>query len=92
MKITILEEKGNKLIFEVEGATHTLCNMLRHELTSNADVKLAGYNVSHPYVGKPRFVVETKASANPRKAVQAAIKDLQKEIADVSKKGAKELK
>ncbi len=92
MQIKILEEKGNRLVFEVDGASHTICNMLRHELNSDDDVKIAGYNVSHPYVGKPRFVIETKQSGNPRKAVQSAIKHLQKDLEDLSKKAAKELK
>ena len=92
MQITIVEDKSNRLVFEVDGATHTLCNMIRQSLWEDDDVKVAGYSISHPYVGKPRFILETKRDGQPRKTLSSAIKKLKKEIEDIGKKSAKELK
>ena len=92
MNVRILEDKTNRLMFEIEGATHTLSNALKRQLFENDDVKIAGYHVSHPLVGKPRFLVETKRGSEPRKAVLEAVRNLKKQADDLSKKAAKELK
>jgi len=92
MNVRILEDKSNRLMFEVEGVTHTVSNALKRQLFQNEDIKVAGYHVSHPLVGKPKYVVETKRGADPKKAVLEAIKTLRKNSDDLAKKAAKELK
>ncbi len=92
MHIKILEDVGSKVVFELDGATHTICNALKQELYTDSDVKVAGYSVSHPYVGKPHFVVELKRGADAKKAVIGALSRIKKESEDLSKKAVKELK
>ncbi|MEK6874853.1 MAG: DNA-directed RNA polymerase subunit L [Nanoarchaeota archaeon] len=92
MQIHILEDKATRISFEIEGADHTICNMLKQELYEDETIKVAGYTINHPYVGKPKFIIETKQGGIPRKAITAAIKRLQKTVEDLSKKAAKELK
>jgi DNA-directed RNA polymerase subunit L len=38
MKLTIIENKAQKLVFELEGADHTLCNVLKDELKKDDSV------------------------------------------------------
>lgn len=88
MEIKILEEKKSRLVFEVKGESHTLCRALQKELWNDSHVKAAGYNIDHPLVGVPKFVLETDG-ADPRKTVSAAIKRLQKtaeKFKDIAKK------
>ena len=78
MKLKILEDKKNKIIFTIEGETHTFCNALKKELWNDSHVKVAAYNIDHPFVGKPKMVVETDSSESPKKALTEAAKRLEK--------------
>ncbi len=89
MEIKIIEEKKNKIVFEIEGATHTLCNALRDELNKDNAVKAAGYHISHPQMGVPEFTVETTQGNEARKAVTEAIKRIKKTNAALLKQADK---
>jgi DNA-directed RNA polymerase subunit L len=78
MEITILEEKKNRLYFEVPGAGHTLCNALKLELTNDEHVKVATYAIRHSETSNPKMIVETDGEVEPRKAIQSAIARLKK--------------
>jgi len=79
MKITIIENKAQKLTFELEGADHTFCNALKDEIRKNDAVNVSTYSISHPQVGKPKFFIETKKGEKPTDAVMKAIDNLKKE-------------
>ena len=85
MKLKILENKKNRMVLELIGETHTFCNALKKELWNDKHVKAAGYNISHPYVGVPKIIVETDGSESPKKALIEAAKRLEK-TADKFKK------
>ena len=88
MEINILEESPKRMVFEVRGVTHTLCNPLKTELWTNKHVKVATYSIDHPLVGVPKFIVETDENTKPKKAVaEAAAK-----LADSAGKLKKEFK
>ena len=91
MNVKILEENAGSIVFEVDGMTHTIANALKFELYTDTAVKAAGYHISHPLVGKPQFVVETKKGTAARKSVDEAVKRLDKTFDTIGKK-AKELK
>jgi DNA-directed RNA polymerase subunit L len=91
MEIKILEEKKNRLVFALEGDTHTVTSALRTELASDEHVKAAGYHIEHPLLGHPQFIVETDG-ANPRKTVVAALKRLAKTAEKLSGDSESELK
>ena len=78
MEIKVLEDKKNKLIFEVEGMGHTFINILKNELWQDSHVKVATYNIKHPIVSKPKVIVETDGSESPRAALTSAISRLKK--------------
>jgi DNA-directed RNA polymerase subunit L len=90
MELNFIEEKKNKLVFEITGEGHTLSNVLRKELNTDEHVKIAAYTIDHPLIEKPRFVLETDG-ADPKKTLIAAAKRVQKELEKV-KSEAKELK
>jgi len=90
MDINVVEEKKNRLVFEIKGEGHTMSNAIRKELWNDEHVKTAAYTIDHPLIEIPRFVLETDG-ADPRKTLIAAAKRLQKELEKI-KTEAKELK
>jgi len=78
MELKILEEKKNKLYFEIIGAGHTLCNALKLELNNDEHVKIATYAVRHSETANPKMIVETDGDSEPRKAIQSAIQRLKR--------------
>ena len=92
MELNIIEDKKNKIVFEIIGEEHTFCNALTKELWNVNGVKVAAYTIDHPLVGKPRIIVETDSSIEPKKALKEAASKLQKKNADMSEKLKKAIK
>ena len=90
MEIKIIEDKKDKLIFELIGGDHALCTVLKEELGKDSNVKAATYRVDHPLMSNPRILVETEGS-DPRQAINNAIKKLQKTAETLSKEFKKAL-
>lgn len=88
MKFTVLEETKTKMVFTLEGETHTFCNLLKEEIRRVKGVELAAYKIDHPLVGVPTFQIETKG-VEPRKAIKEALKSIQKMSKDFEKQAAK---
>ena len=84
MELTILEDKKARFVFELKGEDHTLCNALRQELWNDSKVTVSAYNIRHPLVAIPKFIVETKGK-DPKKAVKDAIKRLKERNAELKK-------
>ncbi len=82
MELVIIEETPKKLVFELKGQGHTLCNILKAKLWASKHVKVATYNISHPLIGVPKMIVETDGEIKPRKALSDAAEALRKEVAD----------
>jgi DNA-directed RNA polymerase subunit L len=80
MKINIIENTKKKAIFEVEGIDHTIANLIRDNLNKVEGVKNAGYQVSHPLIGIPKFVIETSGQTVAMVAFEEAINISQKDI------------
>ena len=78
MEAKVVETSKNKLVIQVQGADHTICNILQNELLSDSKVKSGGYVVDHPLLGNPRVFVETDGNEDPKKALIEAAKRLQK--------------
>ena len=91
MKITKTSEGKNKLIFKLEGESHTFCNVLKDELSTAKGVVAASYYINHPLIGTPQMTVETDGSVTPKKALEDAVKRIKKEAADAIKVIEKEL-
>lgn len=91
MEIKVLEEKKDKIIFELKGAGHTICNALKSELWNDKHVKTATYAVKHPLVNVPKMIVETDGE-NPRKVIIDATKRLKKTCEKFESDFSKEIK
>ena len=78
MEINVLEDSKNKLVVEMKGEGHALCNALKTELWTNKKVKLSGYTIEHPLIGIPKLVIETD-SGDPKKLLEEAAKNVKKE-------------
>ena len=92
MEITIVEDKKNKLVFESDELGHTFCNILKKELTNDSKVKIATYSYAHPLTSKPRMIIETDTSTDPKKALKSAITRLKKVSENFKKEFIKEVK
>ncbi|MFH1064310.1 MAG: DNA-directed RNA polymerase subunit L [Candidatus Woesearchaeota archaeon] len=78
MEINILEESKNKLVVEIKGEGHALCNALKTELWNNKKVKITGYNIAHPLIGVPKLIIETE-SGDPKEILLDAVKNVRKD-------------
>jgi len=89
MKINILEDKKKRLVFELKGEDHTLCNVLREELWNDKCVTVSAYNISHPLVGIPKIIIETDGKKAPKKALKDAISRIKKKNSELRKQVSK---
>ncbi len=87
----VIEESKGKIIFELDGASHTICNVLKKELWKEKHIKTAGYTIRHPLVGKPEFIVETDGE-DPRKVVDSACQRAKKDFEKFGEEVKKEVK
>ena len=78
MEIKVLDEKKNKLVIEIKGADHTLCNVLKTELLNDKHIKIATYGIRHPMISSPQMTVETDGEATPRSVLSSAVTRLHK--------------
>ena len=78
MEIKTIEDKKNRFVFEIDGMGHTYINILKNELWNDGHVKVATYNIKHPQVSKPKFILETDGSESPKAALSSAVSRLKK--------------
>ena len=78
MEVKILDDKKNKLIMEVNGISHTLCNAMKSELWNDKHVKIATYSIRHPQISVPQIIVETDGEISPKNALINAVQRLHK--------------
>lgn len=83
MEVNIIEEKKDKLVFELRGETNTMVNSLKKELWNDSHVKVSGYHIEHPLINIPRFVLQTDG-ADPKKTIKSALKRLEKQLEQLS--------
>lgn len=89
MEVKIIEETKNRLVFDVIGESHTILGALKKEIWTDEHVKSTGYNMPHPLINSPRFVVDTDGE-DPKKIVQSAIKKLEKDVDKLADQTGKE--
>ena len=87
MKVNVLNKTSNELKVEVEGAGHTLCNLLQKKLLEEENVDLAGYDIPHPLASNPIIYVRTKGKVKPEQVLRNAIEKTR----DMNKEFGKEL-
>jgi len=87
-----LEESKNRIIVEIVGESHAFCNALRKELWEDKHVKIAAYNIEHPYVSNPKMIVETDGQEKPKAALLKAAERIRDNSDKLKKMAEKELK
>ena len=92
MELNIIEDKKNRMVFELKGEDHTITNAITKELWKVNGVKLAAYTIDHPLMSSPKIIVETDSSIEPRKALKQAASALQKKNQDFLEKFKKAVK
>jgi DNA-directed RNA polymerase subunit L len=73
MKVKIIKKTRNELKIEVEGAGHTIGNLLQKNLLEEEGVDLAGYDIPHPMASSPFIYVRTTGKAKPEQILKNAI-------------------
>jgi DNA-directed RNA polymerase subunit L len=76
LKVNVLKRTENELKIEVEGAGHTLCNLLQKKLLEDENVDMAGYDIPHPLASNPIVYVRTKGGVTPEQALRRAVEKL----------------
>lgn len=76
MELVVLQQENNKLVLEVRGEGHSLCNAIKEELWNDKNVVAAAYKLDHPLISKPHLIVETNGKITPKKAIVDAAKRL----------------
>lgn len=92
MEFKILDDKKNKLIVEIKGIDHTLCNAIKTELWNDKHVKIATYSIRHPQIGVPQMIIETNGEESPKNALINAVERLHKLNAKFKKEFLKEIR
>ncbi|MFW6230515.1 MAG: RpoL/Rpb11 RNA polymerase subunit family protein [Nanoarchaeota archaeon] len=88
MELSAISKTKTKMVFEVRGEDHTFCNLLREELWNEKNVTTSGYNIKHPLVGIPKFIVET-STGDVTAALESSAKSIKKKANDFKKAFAK---
>jgi DNA-directed RNA polymerase subunit L len=81
MKVNVKKSSDNEMKLEVEGAGHSLLNVLQKTLLEDPTIEVAGYHVPHPLIDSGVLYVHTKGKQKP----EAAVVDATKKILDLSK-------
>lgn len=89
MQIDVQEKTKKRLVFKLKGGSHTICNLLKDELWNDKDVSAAAYNIDHPLIGVPKFIIETNGKTEPDKALTDACNRLKKKNKEFSDAFAK---
>ncbi|UCG37608.1 MAG: DNA-directed RNA polymerase subunit L [Candidatus Bathyarchaeota archaeon] len=85
MKVKIMKQKKNELKIEIEGESHTLCNVVQKTLLEDNRVDFAGYHIPHPLTASPQLYVRTKGKSKPDTVLKAAVKQIKKDTASFRK-------
>jgi len=73
MKVNMLKKTSNELRIEIEGAGHTVCNLLQKKILEEKSVDMAGYDMPHPLTPNAIIYVRTKGTVKPEQVLRAAI-------------------
>ena len=60
LKVNVLKSSENEMKLEVEGAGHSLLNVLQKTLLEDEKIDVAGYHVPHPLIDSGILYVQTR--------------------------------
>jgi DNA-directed RNA polymerase subunit L len=73
MKVNVVKKTSNEFKIEIEGAGHTICNLLQKKILEEKGVDLAGYDIPHPMTNMAVITVRTKEGTKADQAFRAAL-------------------
>jgi DNA-directed RNA polymerase subunit L len=95
MKVNVVKSSDNEIKLEIEGAGHSLLNVLQKTLLQDSKIEVAGYHVPHPLIDKGVLFVHTKDKVKPEDAILDAtqkVLDLSNDFETSFKKASKAYK
>lgn len=92
MKVNVIKKSSNELKIEVEGAGHTIGNLLQKKLLEEENVDLAGYDIPHPLASNTMIYVRTKGKVKPEQVLKNAIEKTREMNKEFGKELARALK
>jgi DNA-directed RNA polymerase subunit L len=92
MKVNVLRKTPNELKVEVEGAGHTVCNLLQKKILEEKNVDLAGYDIPHPLAPTAIVYVRTKGNVKPEQVLRNALENAREMNKEFSKELVRALK
>ncbi|MBN1159760.1 MAG: DNA-directed RNA polymerase subunit L [Candidatus Diapherotrites archaeon] len=85
MEIEIINAEKNFIEFYLRGEKHSFPTLLKMYLLKDSAVVFASYDLDHPIIGTPRFVVRTDGSKSADKVLENAVKEILKDVDDMRK-------
>jgi DNA-directed RNA polymerase subunit L len=92
MKVSVLKKTSNELRIEVEGAGHSVCNLLQKRILEEKGVDMAGYNIPHPLASNAVIYVRTKGAIKPEQVLRNALENAREMNKEFSKELARAVK
>jgi DNA-directed RNA polymerase subunit L len=91
MKLEVISKEKSLLEFKLLGERHTVPNLLKSKLVDSKDVEFVSYKLNHPLDEDSIFVLRTVKGKDPVKVLNSAVKEIQSELDEFSKKVKKAL-
>ncbi|MEM2875278.1 MAG: DNA-directed RNA polymerase subunit L [Candidatus Hadarchaeales archaeon] len=81
MEVEAVEKEGEKLRIRITGGDHTLCNLLRDELSKEDGVKAVAYRIEHPLTEPPELHIQTRGRS-PKSTIASTSKRIAREVGE----------
>lgn len=91
MELKKLEDDGKRLLVEFDGETLAFANMIKDKLWEDPSIKEAATILEHPYLSKPKILVETNRGS-PQTALEKTTEKLLDEAKEFGEKFKSALK
>jgi DNA-directed RNA polymerase subunit L len=92
MKVNVLKRTQDELKIEIEGAGHTICNMLQKRILEEENVDLAGYDIPHPMASNPIIYIRTTGNVKPEQVLKNAMEKARETNKEFGKEFVKAIK
>lgn len=76
MEVKLAARGPNYIELEITGVDFGIISSLQEILNNYADVEYAGTNLTHPLIGKIRFVLRTKNETSPEDVLTRGLSEL----------------
>lgn len=85
MELKKIEDNGKRMLVELEDETIAFANMVKEKLWDDSSVKEAAVIREHPYLSKPKILVEV-SRGHPKAALEKATEKLMAEAKEFREK------